>query len=213
MGSNMQCQSVPLINPESPIVGTGMETEIARGMSRVIYARHAGQVEYADAKTVEVKLDKKVDIVTSKADEIEISDGGKREIYHLMKFKRTAHSTCYNQKVIVSPGDKVKEGDLLVDGPSIERGELSLGRNLVIAYTSMSGYGFEDAILVSDKIVKDDLLTSIHIEEYEADIVDTKLGPEELTRDIPNVAENELANLAEDGIVVVGAEVGPNDIW
>ena len=212
MGSNMQCQSVPLVNPESPVVGTGMETEIAKGMSRVIYARHAGVVEYADAKTVEIKLDKKVDVVTSKADEIEIEDGGKKEIYHLMKFKRTAHSTCYNQKVVVSPGEKVKEGDLLVDGPSIESGELSLGRNLVIAYTSMSGYGFEDAILVSDKIVKDDLLTSIHIEEYDADIVDTKLGPEELTRDIPNVAESELANLAEDGIVVVGAEVGPNDI-
>ncbi len=212
MGSNMQCQSVPLVNPESPVVGTGMEKEIAKGMNRVIYARHAGVVEYADAKTVEIRLDKKADIVTSKADEIEITDDGKKEIYHLLKFKRTAHSTCYNQKTVVSSGERVREGDLIADGPSIESGELSLGRNLVIAYTSMSGYGFEDAILVSDKIVKEDLLTSIHIEEYEADIVDTKLGPEELTRDIPNVAESELANLAEDGIVVVGAEVGPNDI-
>ena len=212
MGSNMQCQSVPLVNPESPVVGTGMEREIAKGMERVIYARHGGVVEYADAKTVEVKLDKKLNIVTAKADEIEITDDGKKEIYHLLKFKRTAHSTCYNQKVTVFPGDRVKEGDLIADGPSIESGELSLGRNLVIAYASISGYGFEDAILVSDKVVKEDLLTSIHIEEYEADIVDTKLGPEELTRDIPNVAENELANLAEDGIVVVGAEVGPNDI-
>ncbi|NCN59178.1 DNA-directed RNA polymerase subunit beta [Candidatus Woesebacteria bacterium CG22_combo_CG10-13_8_21_14_all_39_10] len=212
MGSNMQCQSVPLVNPESPVVGTGMEKEIAKGMGRVIYARHGGVIEYADAKTVEVRLDKKVDIVTAKADEIEITDDGKKEIYHLLKFKRTAHSTCYNQKVVVSPGERIKAGDLVADGPSIESGELSLGRNLVIAYASMSGYGFEDAILVSDKIVKEDILTSIHIEEYEADIVDTKLGPEELTRDIPNVAESELANLAEDGIVVVGAEVGPNDI-
>ncbi|KKQ74095.1 MAG: DNA-directed RNA polymerase subunit beta [Candidatus Woesebacteria bacterium GW2011_GWB1_38_5b] len=212
MGSNMQCQSVPLVNPESPVVGTGMEMEVAKGMGRVIYARHAGVVEYADAKVVEVRLDKKTDIVSSKADEIEVADGGKKEVYHLMKFKRTAHSTCYNQKVVVMPGQKVKAGDLLVDGPAIESGEVSLGRNLVIAYTSLGGYGFEDAILVSDRVVKEDLLTSIHIEEYEADIVDTKLGPEELTRDIPNVAEMELANLAEDGIVVVGAEVGPNDI-
>lgn len=211
MGANMQCQSVPLINPDSPIVGTGMEAEVARGMGRVIYARHAGVVEYCDARAVEVRLDKNAE-VGSKAEDIEILDGGKKEIYHLMKFKRTAHSTCYNQKVVVVPGQKVKAGDLLVDGPAVNSGELSLGKNLVIAYASLGGYGFEDAILVSDKIVKEDLLTSIHIEEYDADIVDTKLGPEELTRDIPNVAEMELANLAEDGIVVVGAEVGPNDI-
>ena len=143
---------------------------------------------------------------------MKITDDGKKEVYHLTKFRRTSHSTCYNQKVKVDVGDKVKAGDLLVDGPAIDGGELSLGQNLVIAYASFEGYGFEDAILVSSKLVKDDLLTSIHIEEYAADVVDTKLGPEELTRDIPNVAESELANLAEDGIVVVGAEVGPNDI-
>ena len=120
-----------------------------------------------------------------------------------MKFVRTSQSTSYNQKVAIRPGQKVKKGDLLADGPSIDDGELALGRNLVIAYASFEGYGFEDAILVSDSLVKDDLLTSIHIEEYKSEIVDTKLGPEELTRDIPNVAEAELANLAEDGIVVV----------
>lgn len=211
MGSNMQCQAVPLVAPESPVVGTGMEKEIAKAMSRNILARHSGVVEYADNDKVVVKLDKKVSIEEATED-IDITDGGNKEVYSLMKFKKTAHSTCYNQVVVVNPGDKVKEGDLLVDGPNSQGGELALGRNLVVAYTSFGGYGFEDAILISEKLVKDDLLTSIHIEEYEAEVVDTKLGPEERTKDIPNVSETELANLADDGIVVVGAEVGPNDI-
>jgi len=210
MGSNMQCQAVPLANPESPIVGTGMEAEIAQAMGRVIRARHAGIVEYVDGERIEIKLDKNAEELAT--EDIEIIDGGKKEVYYLMKFKRTAHSTCYNQRAVVKAGQKVKAGELLADGPACEQGELALGRNLVVAYTSFGGYGFEDSILVSNRLVKDDLLTSIHIEEYEADIVDTKLGPEELTRDIPNVAEAELANLAEDGIVVIGAEVGPNDI-
>ncbi len=210
MGSNMQCQAVPLVNPESPIVGTGMEGEVAGAMGRVIRARSAGVVEFVDASRIEIKLDKPSE--GNSTEYIELEDKGKTEIYHLTKFKRTAHSTCYNPRVIVNPGDKVNVGDLLADGPSAQEGELALGRNLVIAYTSFEGYGFEDAILVSDRLVKEDLLTSIHIEEYESDVVDTKLGPEELTRDIPNVAEAELANLAEDGIVVIGAEVGPNDI-
>ncbi|MDP3994890.1 MAG: DNA-directed RNA polymerase subunit beta [bacterium] len=211
MGSNMQCQSVPLLSPEAPVVGTGMEEMIANGMGRVVRARHSGTVDYVDAEKIEIKLDKKVE-ENSIAEDVEIAESGKREIYFLTKFKRTAHSTCYNQKVRVSFGQKVIVGDLLADGPSIDGGELALGRNLTIAYTCLEGYGFEDAILVSDRLVREDLLTSIHIEEYEADVVDTKLGPEELTRDIPNVAEAELANLAEDGIVVIGAEVGPNDI-
>ncbi len=211
MGSNMQCQAVPLIAPESPIVGTGMEASVAEGMMRFIKARHAGIVEFADADRIEVKLDKKVEDNVL-AEDIDISGDGLRETYRLSKFKRTANSTCYNQRVRVNAGQKVDKGDLLADGPAVDNGELALGRNLVIAYTSFEGYGFEDAILVSDKLVKDDLLSSIHIEEYEADVVDTKLGPEELTRDIPNVAEADLANLAEDGIVVIGAEVGPNDI-
>ncbi len=213
MGSNMQCQAVPLVNPESPIVGTGMEGVISSGMQRVIRARHAGTIEYVDGEKVIVKLDKKIENGNGNgAEDIELTEGGKKEVYYLSKFKRTAHSTCYNQIVRVVSGQVVKEGDLLIDGPASENGELGLGRNLVIAYTSFLGYGFEDAILISDRLVKDDLLTSIHIEEYEAEVVDTKLGPEEITNDIPNVSEVELANLSGDGIVMIGAEVGPNDI-
>ncbi|PIP57165.1 DNA-directed RNA polymerase subunit beta, partial [Candidatus Woesebacteria bacterium CG22_combo_CG10-13_8_21_14_all_45_10] len=140
MGSNMQCQAVPLVNPESPVVGTGMETEIAKGMGRVIYARHSGKVTFCDAKTIEVKLDQKVEAKSSFED-IEIAEGGRKENYHLLKFRRTAHSTCYNQKAVVSPGQKIKAGDLLADGPAVEAGELALGRNLLIAYTSLAGYG------------------------------------------------------------------------
>jgi DNA-directed RNA polymerase subunit beta len=210
MGSNMQCQAVPLVSPEAPVIGTGMEEEIAKGMGRAVFALHPGMVDYADGQRIEVKLEKATEGASS--EDVEIADAGKKAIYNLMKFRRTSHSTCYNQKVRVERGQKVKKGDLLADGPAIDSGALALGRNLVIAYTSLDGYGFEDAILVSQRLVKEDLLTSIHIEEYESDVVDTKLGPEELTRDIPNVAETELANLAEDGIVVMGAEVGPNDI-
>ncbi len=211
MGANMQCQAVPLVAPESPVVGTGMEKMIAEGMGRVIRARHPGEVTYVDAERIEIGLDKKLED-NEILEDIDVTEDGKKEIYHLTKFKRTAHSTCYNQKAKVVLGQKVRAGDLLADGPATDTGELSLGRNLVIAYMSFGGYGFEDAILVSDRLVKENLLTSIHIEEYEAEVVDTKLGPEELTRDIPNVAEAELANLAEDGIVVIGAGVGPNDI-
>ncbi|OGM09869.1 DNA-directed RNA polymerase subunit beta [Candidatus Woesebacteria bacterium RBG_16_36_11] len=210
MGSNMQCQAVPLVSPESPIVGTGMEKLMAEGMKRMIKARNDGKVEYADGEKIELKLNKKTNDLSS--EEVEVVEGGKKEIYYLTKYKRTAHSTCYDQRVVVKPGQNVKKGDLLADGPAIENGELALGKNLVIAYMSLEGYGFEDAIVVSDRCVREDLLTSIHVEEYDADVVDTKLGPEELTRDIPNVAEAELANLAEDGIVVIGAEVLPNDI-
>jgi len=212
MGSNMQCQSVPLVNPESPIVGTGMEATISEGMQRVIRARHAGVVEFIDNEKVVVKLDKKADEIPEISEDIEITEGGKKETYFVTKFKRTAHSTCYNQIVRAVPGQRVKEGDLLVDGPASEQGELGLGRNLVIAYANFGGYGFEDAILISDRLVREDLLTSIHIEEYDAEVVDTKLGPEEITNDIPNVSEAELANLAGDGIVMIGAQVGPNDI-
>jgi len=212
MGSNMQCQAVPLVNPESPVVGTGMEGVIASGMGRVLRARHAGTVEYADGEKVVVKLDKKATENDEFNDFIELTDGGKKEVYTLNKFTRTAHSTCYNQVVRVNPGQKVVVGDLLVDGPASQNGELGLGRNLVVAYANFEGYGFEDAILVSDRLVKEDLLTSIHIDEHDAEVVDTKLGPEEITADIPNVSEEQLANLGSDGIVVIGAEVGPGDI-
>lgn len=214
MGSNMQCQAVPLVNPESPIVGTGMEGVISAGMQRVIRAKHAGVVEFVDSDKVIVKLDKKAkeEEEEAKIEDRDLIEDGKKEVYYLTKFKRTAHSTCYNQLTRVVPGQKVALGDLLADGPASEGGELGLGRNLVIAYTNFGGYGFEDAILISQRLVKEDLLTSIHIEEYEAEVVDTKLGPEEITNDIPNVSEAELANLASDGIVMIGAEVGPNDI-
>lgn len=210
MGSNMQCQAVPLVSPESPVVGTGMEGEIAKAMRRTLFARNSGVVTYVDAERIEIKLDKKID--NASTEDVEVSEDGMKEIYFLTKFRMTSNSTCYNQKARVVVGQKVKEGDLLADGPSVDHGELALGRNLMIAYMSFEGYGFEDAILISERLVKEDVLTSIHIEKYEADVVDTKLGPEELTRDIPNVSEAELANLAEDGIVVIGAEVGPNDI-
>jgi len=212
MGSNMQCQAVPLVNPESPVVGTGMESTISEGMQRVMRARHAGVVEFVDGEKVVIKLDKKQPESEQGGLDTELIDDGKKEVYYLTKFKRTAHSTCYNQIARVTPGQKVAVHDLLVDGPASEDGELGLGRNLVIAYTNFAGYGFEDAILISERLVKDDLLTSIHVEEYEAEVVDTKLGPEEITNDIPNVSEAELANLAGDGIVMIGAEVGPNDI-
>lgn len=213
MGSNMQCQAVPLVNPESPIVGTGMEGVISSGMQRVFRARHAGVVDYVDAERVVVKLDKKAETEPeAELEDIEITDGGKKETYLLTKFKRTAHSTSYNQISRVLPGQRVQKGDLLADAPASENGELGLGRNLIVAYANFGGYGFEDAILVSDRLVKQDMLTSVHIEEYEAEVVDTKLGPEEITNDIPNVSESELANLASDGIVMIGAEVGPNDI-
>lgn len=216
MGANMQCQAVPLITPEAPIVGTGMEGTVAQAMGRCIKVHYDGEVVKASADQIVVRFKKKLSEEDRRSlnafDDVEISEDGKEGIYHLTKFKRTSNSTCYNQRVVVSVGQNVKSGDLLADGPAISGGELALGRNLIIAYTSFDGYGFEDAILISDRLVKEDLLTSIHIEEYEADLVDTKLGPEELTRDIPNVAESDLANLSEDGIVVLGAEVGPNDI-
>jgi DNA-directed RNA polymerase subunit beta len=212
MGSNMQCQAVPLVNPESPIVGTGMESTISAGMKRVILARHAGVVEHIDSEKVVVKLDKKAESTGEEYEDAELIEDGKKEVYYLSKFKRTAHSTCYNQIARALPGQKVAVGDLLVDGPASQEGELGLGRNMIVAYANYGGYGFEDAILISERLVKEDLLTSIHIEEYEAEVVDTKLGPEEITNDIPNVSEAELANLASDGIVMIGAEVGPNDI-
>jgi DNA-directed RNA polymerase subunit beta len=217
MGTHMQCQAVPLLKPQSPIVGTGMESDVARAMDRVVYARHAGTVESVDANKVVVVLDsKELEKIKKNPEEAAehefIHIEGKKEVYTLQKFFRTAQSTCYSQKPAVSLGQVVKSGDLLIDGPSSDSGELALGQNLLIAYTSYEGLGYEDAIIVSDRLVKQDLLTSIHINEYEAQIMDTKLGPEEVTDDIPNVSDNERRNLTSEGIVAIGAEVGPNDI-
>ncbi len=212
MGSHMQTQAVPLINPEAPIVGTGMETAIATAMSRAILANRSGKVSFVDASKVEVALDKKADQKDG-TDFSDISADGKTETYYVSKFDRTSpYGTCYNQKAVVSVGQKIKEGDLLIDGPSTDQGELSIGRNLLVAYASIDGLSYEDSFLISDRLVKEDVLTNIQIFEYKADVVETKLGSEELTKDIPNVSENELSKLGPDGIVMIGATVGPNDI-
>ena len=209
MGANMQTQAVPLLKPHSPLVGTGMEREVASSLGWCVYARHSGIVSYVDAQKIIIKLEKKPEKV--ELDE-NITLKGDLETYSLIKFKRTSQSSCFNQKTVVVQGQKVTKGQLLIDGPAAENGELALGQNLVIAYAAFEGLGYEDAIAISDRLVTQDVLTSIHIEEHEADIVDTKLGPEELTRDIPNVGEIFLANLDSEGIVTIGSEVGPNDI-
>jgi len=209
MGTHMECQAVPLVKPDAPIVGSGIEEVIPRAMGRVIYARSDGKIIYVDSEKIVLKLTKKTNLPDTENIEVR----GRQEIYYLTKFKRTnPNSTCYSQRPVVSVGERIKRGDLLADGPACEDGELALGKNLLIAYCSFGGLEYEDAIIISDRLVKEDVLTSINIEEYEAGVVETKLGPEELTRDIPNVSETDLANLAEDGIVVVGSEVGPNDI-
>ena len=216
MGSHMQCQAVPLLRPESPVVGTGMESEIARAMGRTLYARYAGEVEFVDATKVMLKLsakdaDKaKKDLASLKQENLSLT--GDTLTYSIRKFVRTSQSTCYSQRPVVTAGQKVKVGDLLIDGPSSDNGELALGQNLVIAYASFDGLGYEDAVIVSDRMIKQDLLSSIHISEYEAQVMDTKLGPEETTRDIPNVSEAELRHLNEHGIVAVGSEVQAGDI-
>ncbi|HSA83403.1 MAG TPA: DNA-directed RNA polymerase subunit beta [Patescibacteria group bacterium] len=195
MGTHMQCQAVPLVNPQSPTVGTGMEATIAEVMGRVVKAPFDGKVFYSDAQ--KVVLERK---------------DGEKTVFPIDSFERTSQATAYTQRALVSQGEIVKKGDVIIDGPSSENGELALGRNLLIAYTSLDGLGYEDAIVVSDKLVKENVLSSVHIEKYEAAVVETKLGPEETTRDIPNVSEEDLANLDEDGIVVVGSEVAPGAI-
>ncbi len=211
MGSHMQTQAVPLISPEAPYVGTGMEATVTTSMRRTILAKHSGKVTFIDGSKIVVALDKKTTDLGSEVSEI--SQDGKTETYNLTKFLRTSpYGTCYNQKPAVNMGDIVKEGDLLIDGPSTDGGELSIGRNLLVAYASIDGLSYEDSFLISDRLVKEDILTNIQIYEYQAQVVETKLGSEELTKDIPNVSENELAKLTEDGIVMIGATVGPNDI-
>jgi len=208
MGSNMQCQAVPLLNPETPIVGTGMEAIVARAMDRSVFAQTGGKVVYVDAQKIIIKPDKAKELVSG---EVEVKDG--LHIYRLFKYQRTSpNDTCYSQRPVVEVGQKVKKGDVLADGPAMKGGELALGRNLLVAYACIDGLGYEDSIVVSDRLVRDDILTSIHISEYEARVVDTKLGPEELTRDIPGVSEADLARLTEEGIIMIGSEVSANDI-
>ena len=205
MGSNMMRQSVPLLQPEKPIVSTGMENVVAKDSRSAVVAEYDGIVSDVDSKEIVIET-------TGEPEEIELNPREKYVTYHLKKFLRTNQNTCINQKPIVSPGDKIKKGDVIADGHSTNDGELALGRNLVVAYMPWRGYNFEDAIIINEKLVKNDAMTSIHIKEFEVEIRDTKRGEEELTNEIPNVSEDATRNLDSRGIVRVGAEVFPGDI-
>ncbi|QSZ27166.1 DNA-directed RNA polymerase subunit beta [Aceticella autotrophica] len=195
MGSNMQRQAVPLIKPQAPIVGTGIEYKAARDSGVVVIAKNAGIVEKVTANKIVIR-----------------TDDGRRDEYNLLKFKRSNQGTCINQRPIVVEGERVEKGQIISDGPSTEDGEIALGRNILVGFMPWEGYNYEDAILISEELVKEDALTSIHIEEYESEARDTKLGPEEITRDIPNVGEDALKDLDERGIIRIGAEVTAGDI-
>ncbi|MEM7663102.1 MAG: DNA-directed RNA polymerase subunit beta [Pseudomonadota bacterium] len=201
MGSNMQRQAVPLVRSEAPLVGTGMESVVARDSRAAVVAKRSGVVEQVDATRIVVRATEEADVGRSGVD-----------IYRLAKFRRSNQNSCINQRPIVQVGDMVTTGDIIADGPSTDLGELALGRNVLVAFMPWNGYNFEDSILISERIVKDDVFTSIHLEEFEIAARDTKLGPEEITRDIPNVGEEALRNLDEAGIVAVGAEVKAGDI-
>jgi DNA-directed RNA polymerase subunit beta len=201
MGSNMQRQAVPLLRNDAPLVGTGMESTVARDSGVAIAARRTGVVDQVDATRIVIRALDEGDASAPSVD-----------IYNLLKFQRSNQSTCITQRPLVKVGDKIVKGDIIADGPSTELGELALGKNVLVAFMPWNGYNFEDSILISERIVKDDVFTSIHIEEFEVMARDTKLGQEEITRDIPNVGEEALKNLDEAGIVYIGAEVNPGDI-
>ncbi|MEZ5899819.1 MAG: DNA-directed RNA polymerase subunit beta [Hyphomicrobiaceae bacterium] len=201
MGSNMQRQAVPLIKAEAPLVGTGMEDRVARDSGAAIAARRTGVVDQVDATRIVIRATEETDPSKPGVD-----------IYRLRKFQRSNQNTCINQRPLVNVGDQVKSGEIIADGPSTEFGELALGKNVLVAFMPWMGYNFEDSILMNERVVSEDVFTSIHIEEFEVMARDTKLGPEEITRDIPNVSEEALKNLDEAGIVYIGAEVHPGDI-
>ena len=201
MGSNMQRQAVPLLQADAPLVGTGMEETVARDSGAAIAARRSGIVDQVDATRIVVRV----------TGDLRAGESGV-DIYTLMKFQRSNQNTCINQRPLVKVGDTVEAGEIIADGPSTQFGELALGRNVLVAFMPWNGYNYEDSILISERIVKDDVFTSIHIEEFEVMARDTKLGPEDITRDIPNVGEEALRNLDEAGIVYIGAEVEPGDI-
>ncbi|QHG76181.1 DNA-directed RNA polymerase subunit beta [Staphylococcus aureus] len=203
MGANMQRQAVPLMNPEAPFVGTGMEHVAARDSGAAITAKHRGRVEHVESNEI---------LVRRLVEENGVEHEGELDRYPLAKFKRSNSGTCYNQRPIVAVGDVVEYNEILADGPSMELGEMALGRNVVVGFMTWDGYNYEDAVIMSERLVKDDVYTSIHIEEYESEARDTKLGPEEITRDIPNVSESALKNLDDRGIVYIGAEVKDGDI-
>ena len=201
MGSNMMRQAVPLVRAEAPFVGTGMEAVVARDSGAAIAAKRPGVVDQVDATRIVIRATEETDASKSGVD-----------IYRLMKYQRSNQSTCINQRPLVTVGDRISAGDIIADGPSTDLGDLALGRNVLVAFMPWNGYNYEDSILLSERIVRDDIFTSIHIDEYEVMARDTKLGPEEITRDIPNVSEEALKNLDEAGITYIGAEVGPGDI-
>ncbi len=205
MGSNMQRQAVPLLRAEAPYVGTGMERVTARDSGAVVICKRTGIVDSVDSERIIVRVD-------SGVHEGQMSREVGADIYQLTKFKRSNQNTCINQKPVVKYGQRVQKGDVLADGPCTELGELALGRNVLVAFMPWRGYNFEDAVVVSEKLVKEDYYTSIHIEEFEIEARDTKLGPEEITRDIPNIAEGFLRNLDESGVIRIGATVKPGDI-
>ena len=196
MGSNMQRQAVPLLVTEAPYVGTGMEYKAARDSGVVSLAKHAGTIEFVDADEIRIRRD----------------DNNEVDEYKLLKFKRSNQGTCINQRPIVNHGEHVEEGEVIADGPSTDLGEIALGKNLLIGFMTWEGYNYEDAIILNERLLMDDVLTSLHIVEYESEARDTKLGPEEITRDIPNVGEDALRDLDEDGIIRIGAEVNATDI-
>ncbi len=201
MGSNMQRQAVPLLRAEAPFVGTGMEATVARDSGAAIMARRGGIIDQVDAQRIVVRA----------TEDMGAGDAGV-DIYRLRKFKRSNQSSTINQRPLVKVGEKVVANQVIADGPSTDQGELAIGRNVVVAFMPWNGYNYEDSILISERIHRDDVFTSIHIDEYEVAARDTKLGPEEITRDIPNVGEEALRNLDEAGIVYIGAECGPGDI-
>ena len=200
MGSNMQRQAVPLLRAKAPLIGTGVESVVARDSGVSVIARRDGVVEDVDASRI---------VIRSTGD---AEDEDEVEIYKLTKYQKSNQNTCYNQKPIVRKGDAVRKGQIIADGPATELGELALGQNVMVAFMSWGGYNFEDSIIISERIVKEDIYTSIHIEEFEVVSRDTKLGKEEITRDIPNVGEEALKNLDESGIIKIGADVNPGDI-
>ena len=204
MGSNMQRQAVPLLKVEAPLVGTGLEGTVARDSGAVILAKRGGVVDQVDSERIIVRVEG--------GDEGGAAKEFGADIYPLTKFRRSNQNTCINQRPIVSEGMRVARGEVLADGPCTSQGELALGRNVLVAFMPWRGYNYEDAILVSEKLVKDDYFTSIHIQEFDIEARDTKLGPEEITRDIPNVSENALRDLDESGIIRIGASVKPGDI-
>ena len=201
MGSNMQRQAVPLMKTEAPFVGTGMESVVARDSGAAVTARRTGIVDQVDSNRIVIRATNERDASKSAID-----------IYNLAKFQRSNQNTCINQRPLVKVGESVDAGDIIADGPSTDLGDLALGKNVLVAYMPWNGYNYEDSILISERVVREDTFTSIHLEEFEVMARDTKLGPEDITRDIPNVGEEALKNLDEAGIVYIGAEVEAGDI-